>query len=835
MSNHWGKVNIDNLVEAIRDNQGECVFLIGAGCSFSSGIPLASGLISEIKSKFPVAYSQANDKSNYNDVMSRLTPRQRSNLLNRHIEKAKLNWAHLAFAQLFNTNKIDRILTTNFDPLIVKATALTGFFPAIYDLAVSSQFKASRIVSNSVFYLNGQHTGFVTLNTTEELEEHKARLKDIVNDTGVKRIWVVIGYSGAADPLLEVLAEIPEFEAGLYWIGFEEQPSDALKEKLLKHREKQAFYIGKQDADKFMTELAQKLECFPPKLLSDPFQHVNHLIEHIDFTTGGNPGTALKEQLDKQLSHAQVNQLKALNSEYAIQLLLAGKNAEVLAWYEGLTTPSEEDQDLVSWAYIGLGVGFDKQARALVQQDAKAAQDAWQAAGEKFAEALRIKPDMHEALFNWGISLAQQARALVQQDAKAAQDVWQAAGEKYAEALRIKPDKYDALLNWGSALDQQARALVQQDAKAAQDVWQAAGEKYAEALRIKPDKHVALFNWGCALDEQARALVQQDAKAAQDAWQAAGEKYAEALRIKPDMHEALNNWGSALDEQARALVQQDAKAAQDAWQAAGEKFAEALRIKPDMHEALFNWGISLAQQARALVQQDAKAAQDVWQVAGEKYAEALRIKPDKYDALLNWGSALDEQARALAQQDAKAAQDAWQAAGEKYAEALRIKPDMHEAFFNWGISLDEQARALVQKNVEAAQDVWQAAGEKYAGALRIKPDYYDALSNWCSALLSQFHLSEDAREQAILLDQAEQLMQRSAQINPNEAAYNLACAYALKKDLVKCIDYLEQSRLAGNLPNQQHIDEENDFKLIRNTGEFRSWYQSVFEQEEISA
>jgi hypothetical protein len=558
MSNHWGKVNIDNLVEAIRDNQGECVFLIGAGCSFSSGIPLASGLISEIKSKFPVAYSQADDKSNYNDVMSRLTPRQRSNLLNRHIEKAKLNWAHLAFAQLFNTKKIDRILTTNFDPLIVNATALTGFFPAIYDLAVSSQFKASRIVSNSVFYLNGQHTGFVTLNTTEELEEHKARLKDIVNDTGVKRIWVVIGYSGAADPLLEVLAEIPEFEAGLYWIGFEEQPSDALKEKLLKHREKQAFYIGKQDADKFMTELAQKLECFPPKLLSDPFQHVNHLIEHIDFTTGGNPGTALKEQLDKQLKEAQENKLKANkleapSSEHAIQLLLAGKNNEVIAWYEGLTNPSQEDQDFVAWAYMGLGDDLDKHA-----------------------------------------------------------------GE-----------------------------LSQYDARAAQAVWNDAGRKYAEALRIKPDKHEALNNWGLALDQQARALVQQDAKAAQDAWQAAGEKYAEALRIKPDKHEAHNYWASAL--------------------------------------------------------------------------------------------------------------------------------------------------------------------------------------------LTQYHFIEDFSEQARLLDQAEQLMQRAVQINANQAAYNFACVYALKHDLAKCIKYLEQSYLAGDLPNQQHIDEENDFKFIRNTEEFKSWYRSVFENEEISA
>ena len=31
-------------------------------------------------------------------------------------------------------------------------------------------------------------------------------------------------------------------------------------------------------------------------------------------------------------------------------------------------------------------------------------------AGTKYAEAVRIKPDMHEAFYNWGIALADQAK-----------------------------------------------------------------------------------------------------------------------------------------------------------------------------------------------------------------------------------------------------------------------------------------------------------------------------------------------------------------------------------------------------------------------------------------
>ncbi|MBR7800907.1 hypothetical protein, partial [Undibacterium fentianense] len=484
MSEHWAKKNIKNLVEAIRNGEGKCVFLVGAGCSKSAGIPLAREIISEIEKKFPEAYSQAEKRNDYNDVMSQLTSQQRRILLNKHIEKAKVNWAHLALAQLFKSELIDRVLTTNFDPLIVKATALNGFFPAIYDLATSDQFRANRISPKSVFYLNGQHTGFVTLNATEELAKHKAQLSEIVRNTGVDRIWVVIGYSGACDPLLEVLAEVDDFEAGLYWIGFDESPSEDLKVKLLRTREKQVFYIGKQDADQFMTELAQKLQCFPPKLLSEPFQHVNHLIEHIDFNTGGAPGMALKERLDKQLTDAHKNQLDLARSENFMQLLLAGKNEEVLSLFASVNEPNEEDKDLAAWAYIGIGSALSEQASELAQQDAQAAEAVWQLAGEKYAEALRIKPDMYEALNNWGSALGDQARALVQQDAQAAEAVWQLAGEKYAEALRIKPDMHEALNNWGSALGDQARALVQQDAQAAEAVWQLAGEKYAEALRI---------------------------------------------------------------------------------------------------------------------------------------------------------------------------------------------------------------------------------------------------------------------------------------------------------------------------------------------------------------
>lgn len=275
MTKNYQRRNVEELAESLKAANGQCVFLIGAGFSHSAGIPLAGALVEEIKRTFPLSYDRAETKS-YNHVMGELTPQQRIQLLSQYIECAKVNWAHIALAALFEQDKIDRILTVNFDPLILKACSMVGEFPAVYDLATASEFKSNRIAPKSVFYLNGQHTGFSMLNSEEELEEHKERLREIVNQTGVSRIWVVVGYSGDADPLSEILAEVAErsFDNGLYWVGHSNEPSER-QLNLLKHPN--AYYIGNQDADKFADELAKEMECFPPDVLVRPFDYIENL------------------------------------------------------------------------------------------------------------------------------------------------------------------------------------------------------------------------------------------------------------------------------------------------------------------------------------------------------------------------------------------------------------------------------------------------------------------------------------------------------------------------------------------------------------------------------
>jgi Tfp pilus assembly protein PilF len=179
------------------------------------------------------------------------------------------------------------------------------------------------------------------------------------------------------------------------------------------------------------------------------------------------------------------------------------------------------EQNLLAWAAVGIGNALLAQART---KQGDAADALFGQAGEKYAAALSIKPDKHEALNNWGNALSDQART---KQGEAADALFGQAGEKYTAALATKPDLYEALNNWGGALSTQAMAK-QGDASDA--LFAAAGEKYAAALELKPDSYEALYNLGVALCQQART---KQGDAADALFAQAEEKLNKSEALKP--------------------------------------------------------------------------------------------------------------------------------------------------------------------------------------------------------------------------------------------------------------------------------------------------------------
>ena len=138
---------VDDIVSILKAGQAanrKCSLLIGAGCSVTANIPSAGGFVEIIEAEFPSLFERADPKT-YPKCMAELPPGTQRDLIARFVDKAKINWGHVAIAQLMAHGWVTRILTTNFDPLVVRACSLIGLHPAIYDFAVSQLLKPEQV------------------------------------------------------------------------------------------------------------------------------------------------------------------------------------------------------------------------------------------------------------------------------------------------------------------------------------------------------------------------------------------------------------------------------------------------------------------------------------------------------------------------------------------------------------------------------------------------------------------------------------------------------------------------------------------------------------------
>ena len=255
-----------------------------------------------------------------------------------------------------------------------------------------------------------------------------------------------------------------------------------------------------------------------------------------------------------------------------------------------------------------------------------------------YDQALKFKPDYHEAWNNRGVALADLGRI-------------EEAIASYNQALKFKPDFHEAWYGRGIALGKLGKMNE-------------AIASYDKALKIKPDFHEIWFNRGIALGNLGRL---EEAIAS----------YDKALKIKPDCHKAWNNRGSALDnlgrlEEAIAYYDNALKIKPDkpeVWNNLGialrqlgryeeaiTSYDNALKIKSDLHEAWNNRGNALADLGR-------------YEEAITSYDQALKIKSNFHEVWNNRGNTLFNLGRL-------------EEAITSYDQALKIKPDLAIGYFH---------------------------------------------------------------------------------------------------------------------------------------------------------
>lgn len=801
---------IDQVVETLKAAKASGrggILLSGSGCSVKGGIPDAAGFCAIIQKNFPKAYGRA-QKKDYHNLIAALTPGEQATLVDTYIQNAKINWAHIATALLMREGYIDRVLTTNFDFLALRACALIGYMPKILDCAAARLNPGIPIPEKALIYLHGQRLGAVALHTEQGRKELHDSLAPLFMDTGQGGSpWVVAGYGGTNDPVFGLLGKIESFENGLYWVGYKNiEPIRPLREGLLDENKK-AFFVDGPECDSFLMALAQKLEIGLPEFIQRPYAYLDQMIQPVaPFPLAGQNDEidltrALREEIRYAIEQVEDPKGAALEKENPAGRMKREQNVAVMAaqrhFINGdlekvLTYRKQFEQfsslalgEVLFWAYVAQGNALMKRIKEAGGENSTALLEQ---AAEKYKAAREIRPDKVQALLQWGVMLAEQAK---REKGPAAEKIFAQAGETFQTILQSNSSSYEAYQAWGTTLYErgllsngaQAKTLFAQAIEAFkaalairkdlpdvrftcgkalvfQSRWEQdvdadrlliqAMTQFKETLEMEPEHYQALTSWGKTLAHKAKNKTDEEADTL---WIEAIDKYKAALEIKPEHQEALTGLGTVLWKRGTIW---DNEGSDSFYTQAMEKFQASLAQNPEQPEAIYGLGNVLTQLA---IRKTADQATRFFSQAIDRYRAAFALQPHNCDILNSWGNALLAYSGNM--DDAKAEGMISQAIA-KYRAALAIQPDNFEALNFWGDAI----LALVKIRKDQEHSLLTQAMEKYRAALNIQPQFTQALKNWGTVL---FHLAEkmDSPDADRLYAQAEEKYQAALNLQPS--------------------------------------------------------------------
>ena len=287
---------------------GECPYtlFLGAGCSISSGIPDANGLINswrdEIKQSKD-AYSALLKKTNNSDKKiissycefieqlknelhcdseygalfeyTRKTKEQRQIYIEKLLNEIKPGPGYIYLAGLIKQNVFNKILTTNFDDLL--GDALVKYYnlkplSCSFDSAISTiNYTSSR---PKILKLHGDYLYSNLKNTNKELQQLDKNMEQKMVDMCEDRGMVVYGYAGNDSSIMDCLQtnmrNNPKFlSKGLHWCIYNSgkkqvKISDELF-KLKKHFPDRVFLYNAPSFDIFFSLLFDKANVSLPE------------------------------------------------------------------------------------------------------------------------------------------------------------------------------------------------------------------------------------------------------------------------------------------------------------------------------------------------------------------------------------------------------------------------------------------------------------------------------------------------------------------------------------------------------------------------------------------
>ena len=378
--------------------------LIGAGCSVSSGIPQAHELVVQIEQEYPRAAQRASART-YEAYLEELSPGERRELLGRFVREARVNSAHLAIAHLMKIGFVDRILTTNFDPLLSRACALAGEFPTVYSVPHMAISELKELPEKAIFYLQGQGVS--------QSRSLPRVLRAVLEETSKERPWLVVGYSGTDSTLFPRLATQRTYESRLYWIGNDQEPPATIVTHKLLRPGKEAYWVPGFTADSFFVQLVRHLGGFST-----------------DFA-------------DRLLEHPQAI-LDTLSPAIQPDLLL-DRLPRI-----GYPTPKDIHPSFVA-AQLREGDQLVERAQYKASCEADAL---FESAYARYAGVAELQPQQSDAYLHWAMALSEQARL---KSGAEAEHLLSLACLKYCLAAELQPEAPQIEFLWGMALSRRVQ------------------------------------------------------------------------------------------------------------------------------------------------------------------------------------------------------------------------------------------------------------------------------------------------------------------------------------------------------------------------------------------
>lgn len=158
---------------------------------------------------------------------------------------------------------------------------------------------------------------------------------------------LVIGYSGKSDAAFDELAKSYAGENRIYWCDHDESPN-ADVQKLIDSGHSYVEHLGKCDADQFLIDLALELECFPPKLIKDPFGHLLEELESVNnYPLSDSNNIDILKNLKDRLDTAKEAERSGKEN---IEMLMIKNNWQAVI--EIADPKNENHKEILCWAYL---------------------------------------------------------------------------------------------------------------------------------------------------------------------------------------------------------------------------------------------------------------------------------------------------------------------------------------------------------------------------------------------------------------------------------------------------------------------------------------------------